>query len=44
MLLLNTLETNEIVHFLARNRKDFDKLTKNNKKLVIDFAKRKMNL
>jgi hypothetical protein len=44
MLLLKTLEAGEIVQFLARNRGDFEKLTKNNKKLVIDFAKIKMNL
>ena len=43
MLLMNELESDEIINFLARNRKDYDKLTNKEKKQVIELGKKKMN-
>lgn len=43
ILLMNELESDEIINFLARNRKDYDKLTNKEKKQVIELGKKKMN-
>lgn len=43
ILLMNELEGDEIINFLARNRKDYDKLSNKEKKQVIELGKKKLN-
>ena len=42
-LLMNELEGNEIIQFLARNRKDYEKLSNREKKQVIELGKIRLN-
>ena len=42
-LLMNGLEGNEVIQFLARNRKDYEKLSDREKKQVIELGKIRLN-
>ena len=44
LLLMNELEPNDVVSFLARNRGDYEKLSEKQKKQIIVLGKNKMNL
>ena len=44
LLLMNELEPNDVVSFLARNRGDYEKLSDKQKKQIIVLGKNKMNL